>query len=78
MSRYNLVGVDGNAFSVMGYVREAMRVEHKTRVEIDEYTKDAMSGDYDHLLAVSLKMVDSLNEKYDDDDDDDEYDFSEE
>jgi len=61
--KYTLVGVDGNAFSVMGYVRKAMKREHKTSAEIDAYTKDAMSSDYDHLLGVSIEMIDKLNEE---------------
>ena len=60
---YTLVGVNGNAFSVMGYVRRAMKERHRTREEIDAYTKDAMSSDYDHLLVVSIEMIDKLNEE---------------
>jgi len=59
--KYNLVGVDGNAFSVMGYVRNAMRAEGFTRQEIEDYTKDAMSSDYSHLISVSCDMVDECN-----------------
>lgn len=36
--KYNLVGIDGNAFSVMGYVRNAMRAEGFSREEIEAYT----------------------------------------
>jgi len=61
--RYTLVGVDGNAFSVMGYVRHAMKECRKTKAEIDAYTKDAMSSDYNHLLGVSIEMIDKLNEE---------------
>ena len=61
--KYNLVGVDGNAFSVMGYVRNAMRAEGFTRQEIEDYTKDAMSSDYSHLISVSCDMVDECNSR---------------
>ena len=61
MEKYNLVGVDGNAFSVMGYVAKAMRNEGKTREQIDAYYADAKSGDYNHLLSVSFQMIDELN-----------------
>ena len=61
--KYNLVGIDGNAFSVMGYVRNAMRAEGFSREEIEDYTKDATSSDYNHLLAVSCDMVDKCNSK---------------
>ncbi len=61
--RYTLVGVDGNAFSVMGYVRQAMKECRKTKAEIEAYTKDAMSSDYHHLLMVSMSVIDNLNEE---------------
>lgn len=61
--KYTLIGVDGNAFSVMGYVRTAMKREHCTKEEIDAYTKDAMSSDYYHLLAVSHATLEALNEE---------------
>ncbi len=61
--KYNLVGVDGNAFAVMGYVRNAMRAEGFSRKEIEDYTKDAMSSDYSHLISVSCDMVDECNSR---------------
>ena len=79
MKRYTLVGVDGNAFCVMGYVANAMKKAKMTREEISEYQKDAMSSDYDHLLAVSAEMIEIVNETlesngviFDDEDYDDE------
>lgn len=60
---YCLIGVDGNAFNVMGYVRRAMKETGFTREEIEAYTKDATSGDYNHLLVVSIDMIDKCNEK---------------
>lgn len=62
MEEYTLVGVNGNAFSVMGYVSNAMRECKFTRQEIDEYRKKAMSGNYDNLIAVSLDYIDKCNE----------------
>jgi uncharacterized protein (UPF0264 family) len=59
---YDLAGVNGNAYSVMSYVARAMRESKKSKAEIAAYYKDAMSGDYNHLLAVSVAMIDSLNE----------------
>ena len=59
---YDLVGVNGNAYSVMGYVARAMRECKKSKSEIEAYYKDAMSSDYNHLLAVSVAMIDALNE----------------
>lgn len=59
--KYTLVGVDGNAFSVMGYVRRAMRECGKSQQEQQEYSNKAMSGDYNNLLCVSMEMLDELN-----------------
>jgi hypothetical protein len=52
-----LVGHDGNAFSVMGRVSKAMRRAGVDRDVIDQYTKESMSGDYDHLLQVAMSYV---------------------
>ena len=61
MGKNTLVGVDGNAYAIMGYVTRAMRHEHKSKTEIDTYLRDATSSDYTHLLAVSFDMCEELN-----------------
>lgn len=58
---YTLVGVDGNAYAVMGYVSKAMRETGFSKDEIDRYHKAAMSGDYDNLLRVSVEQIDICN-----------------
>lgn len=63
MKAFNLVGIDGNAFSVMGYVQRAMRTANFSQEERDKYLADAQSSDYDHLLCVSAEMVEKVNEK---------------
>ena len=81
MKAYTLIGINGNAYSIMGYVRAAMDDANMTNDDIDAYIKDATSSDYDHLLAVSCEMIDRVNEilglnDYDDEDEDyymDEY-----
>lgn len=60
--KYDLVGVDGNAFAVMGYVLKAMKECKMSKEEQSDYQTKAMSGDYDHLLAVSIEMIDKCNE----------------
>jgi len=62
--KYDLVGIDGNAFSVMGYVKRAMYNEHFTKKEVDNYLQDAMSDDYNHLLYVSIQMIEECNKRY--------------
>ena len=51
-----LVGEDGNAFAILGRVRRALlRAELPEKAK--EYLARATSGDYDHLLAVTLEYV---------------------
>ena len=63
MMKFSLVGVDGNAFNVMGYVRKAMKQVGYNQEDISNYTSVATSGDYDHLLAVSMDWIDKCNQK---------------
>ena len=58
--KYDLVGVDGNAFSVMGYVAKALKREG-LRDKVDEMRKKAMSGDYTHLLITCMDYLDMAN-----------------
>lgn len=59
---YNLVGVDGNPLSVMGYVTKCMKKEAFTRFAIEQYQKRCTSGNYTYLICESLKMVAMCNE----------------
>jgi hypothetical protein len=52
-----LVGCDGNAFAVMGKVKEALQREGVSSAEISEYMKESMSGDYDNLLRTAMEWV---------------------
>lgn len=62
MEKYTLIGVDANAFAIMGYVSRAMKRECKSKAEINAYLNDAQSKDYYHLLSVSEDMINKLNE----------------
>lgn len=76
MKAYTLIGINGNAYSIMSYVRDAMHDANMTNKDIDAYVKDATSSDYNHLLAVSCEMIDRVNEILglnDYDEDEDEY-----
>ena len=59
--KFSLVGVDGNAFSVMAYVKTAMREVGFSKKERSEYVEDCMRGDYDRLLIISDEMIDRCN-----------------
>lgn len=76
MKKKTLVGVNGNAFCVMGTVSSWMEEAYslaKRRADkdgmkafnkeaIDAYTNEAMSSNYDQLLSVSVEMVDKIND----------------
>jgi hypothetical protein len=53
-----LVGEDGNAFSIMGRVQQALKRDGADKEYIDGYLSEATSGDYDNLLVVSMGYVD--------------------
>lgn len=59
---YTIVGIDGNAFSIMGYVTNAMKECGCSEEEISAYSADAMSSDYRHLVGVSASKCIELNE----------------
>lgn len=59
--KYSLLGVDGNAFGVMGFVTNAMKAEGKSEEEMNSYRERAMSGDYTNLLCESMDIIDGLN-----------------
>ncbi len=52
-----LVGEDGNAFAIMGKVVKAMRRAGCDSELITQYQREAMSGDYDNLLRVTMNYV---------------------
>lgn len=66
--KVKLVGEDGNAFSIIGRVRSAMRRAQVDPDIIRTYTNEATSGDYNHLLQVTMRYV-HVNGGDDDDDD---------
>jgi len=52
-----LVGEDGNAFAIMGRVQRALKQAGADKEYIDKYLNEATSGDYDHLLQVTMEYV---------------------
>lgn len=72
--KLELVGLDGNAFSLMGAFQRQARREKWTQEEISAVLDDAQSGDYNHLLCVLMNHCESPEME---DEDEDSY-FSEE
>ena len=83
----NLVGIDGNAFAIMGAFAGQAKKEKWTKTEIDSVLNAAMaSGDYVNLLGIIMEHCESPlsenepDEEYDDPENEfewDEYDDEE-
>ena len=67
---YSLVGVDGNAFAIMGYTARALK-ETGHRDLVAKMQSEATAGDYWNLIAVCDSYIDICNEGLDDYDDED-------
>jgi len=52
-----LIDTDGNAFAIMGRVKDALRKAGADKEYVDKYLKEAMFGDYDNLLCVTMDYV---------------------
>ena len=48
---------DGNAFAIIGNVRRALRKAGATNEELTEFSEEAMSGDYNHLIQTAMEWV---------------------
>ncbi len=57
-----LVGEDGNAFSILGRAKNALKKGNRMDLW-DEYSKKAMSGDYNHLLCTTMDYFDCDEEE---------------
>ena len=52
-----LSGQDGNAFMILGLVGKALRQAGVSQEERSQFQKEAISGDYDHLLQTCMNWV---------------------
>ena len=52
--KLKLTGEDGNAFSILGRAKRAL-LKAGREDEVQEYMEEATSGDYDHLLQVTMR-----------------------
>ena len=55
--KVKLVGEDGNAFYILGKVCAALRRYGESKEFIDAFLEKAKSGDYYHLLATVMEVV---------------------
>lgn len=52
-----LVGVDGNAYAIMGTVQRGLIRAGAPKEYIAKVINDMQSSDYDHLLAVAVRYT---------------------
>ncbi len=52
-----LVGEDGNAWSIMGRVRQGLRRAGYDNAFLDTFSKECMEGSYDDLLCTVMRYV---------------------
>ena len=50
--KLELLGHDGNAFVILG---KAQRIAKQNNMDWDKIQKEAINGDYDHLLQIMMK-----------------------
>lgn len=51
----NLIGKDGNAFSILGHCQRAARKAGVPPDEIGHFMAEATGGDYDNVLATAMR-----------------------
>jgi hypothetical protein len=56
--KLKLEGEDGNAFAIIGRAVAVAKKAGWSKEKIEEYRANAMSGDYDNLIVVTLKSFD--------------------
>lgn len=55
--KVTLIGEDGNAFFIIGRVSKELRRAGVPEEDVTAFRKEAMSGDYDHVLQTVMKYV---------------------
>lgn len=59
----NLVGVNGNAFMIMGVFKKQTKKEDWTQQEIDLVLTEAKSADYNYLLTTTENHCEPKDEE---------------
>ena len=61
--KLTFVGLDGNAFSLMGAFKSQARKEGWTKEKIEEVIKECTSSNYDHLLQTLIAHCEDEDEE---------------
>lgn len=52
-----LIGENGNAFEIIGRVRRELRLHGAAPADLEQFSQEAMAGDYDALLQTVMRWV---------------------
>jgi len=56
--KVKLSGINGNAWNLLGVMSKAMKKAELPKEEINLFTEQATSGDYNNLLRTCMEWVD--------------------
>lgn len=56
--KVRLTGSDGNALAIVGKVKRALERAGADRGVADTFVKEALSGDYNHVLTTAMRYAD--------------------
>ena len=66
--RMSLVGLDGNAFNLMGQFQRNARRQGCPQEEVSAVLEECRTGDYDHLLQTLMDNIEEPDEEESDED----------
>jgi hypothetical protein len=52
-----LIGVDGNAFAILGYTERQLKRASWPREDIKQVMDTAMGGDYNNVIATCMSVL---------------------
>lgn len=58
----SLLGVDGNAFSLLGHFNRLAKEQGLPRQDVDKVLSEAMSGNYDELIVCLDSNMECQND----------------
>ena len=70
--KMNLIGLDGNAFALLGAFSREAKKQGWTEEQIETVTKEAKKGSYNHLLCTLMDNIEEPDFECEGDDDEDE------
>ena len=60
MDRFSLVGINGNAYAILGYTQKALKEVGREDL-VEEMLKEATSSDYNNLIRVCQEYINVAN-----------------